>query len=172
MRNGVWLFRARALAAALAFAGLAAAASGDPGGVPLAAPGDCAEPRVALGAAPQGEAALSGRGVAGEQHAAGRSAGEPGAAQEPQGGADDGFDVAGSARHHFTPSDVAAGAGGEGAVLPDAPAFARGACDAPDAGCGSLLGGAAPAGGGAGGVVESPVQPGLPPGAGGSGESR
>jgi hypothetical protein len=126
---------ARGAAAALGLL-LAAAAGADPAGVPLAAPGACAEARAELGATPD-ENAL-----------------EPEAAL-----AADGFDVAGSPRHHFTPSDVALGAGDAPAAPPLAPTFTRDACDAPLAGCRSILEGR-------GDIVveEDPPGTGSPPG--------
>lgn len=127
---------ARGLAAVLALAGLAAPASGDPAGAPLAPAGPCAEPRPELRAAPDADALT-----------------------EEADGEGDAFDLAGSARHHFTPGDVAAGPGGPGSQPPEPPSFIYQPCDAPNAGCGSLLDAAGR------GIVESPVQPGLPPGA-------
>jgi hypothetical protein len=131
---GFSLHAARGIAAALACVGLATGAAGDPAGAPLAPPGPCAEPRMDLRAAPDAGPLRP------EAHR---------------------FDVAGSPRHHFTPQDVAAPVGDPGAAPPEPPGFTRGPCDAPNAGCGSLLDAAAR------GVKESPVQPGLPPGAGG-----
>jgi hypothetical protein len=48
------------------------------------------------------------------------------------------FAVEGSPRHHFTPGDVALGPDGP-LTAPEPPGFTRGACDAPLAGCGSIL---------------------------------
>src|SRR5262249_44911764 len=84
---------------------LAAAAGADPAGVPLAPPGDCAQPRMQQGA---------------QQHA-------------------DDFEIAGSPRHHFTPGDVALGPDGAAFTPPVAPDFTRGPCDAPSAGCRTIL---------------------------------
>ena len=95
---------ARASALALGLLALAAAASADPPGVPLAAPGDCAQPRTPQGA---------------KQSA-------------------DDFEIAGSPRTHFTPGDVALGPPG-GFTPPEAPTFTRGPCDAPNAGCRTIL---------------------------------
>ena len=128
---GCSLHGARGIAAALACVGFATAAGGDPAGAPLAPPGPCAEPRSDLRAAPD----------AGPMN--------------PE--ADD-FDVAGSPRHHFTPQDVAAPGGDEGLTPPPPPGFTREACDAPNAGCASILDAAGR------GIKESPAQPGLPPG--------
>ena len=94
----------RASALALGLLALASAAGADPAGVPLAAPGDCAQPRAQQGA---------------QQRA-------------------DDFEIAGSPRHHFTPGDVALGPGGA-LTPPDAPTFSRGPCDAPNAGCRTIL---------------------------------
>jgi hypothetical protein len=100
------LRRARDGALALGLLALAAAAGADPPGVPLAAPGACAEPRAPLGA---------------EQRS-------------------DDFEIAGSPRHHFTPGDVALGPPGAGAFTPpEVPTFTRGPCDAPTAGCRTIL---------------------------------
>lgn len=71
------------------------------------------------------------------------------------------FDPAGAPVAHFVPADVAAGPPAPPRPAPGEPDTPRdGGCDAPDAGClGSL-----PA---ARGLVDSPPQPGLPPGADG-----
>ena len=130
------LQRAGGISAWLACMGLAAAAGGDPAGAPLAPPGPCAEPRADLRAAPDAEVL------------------QPDPAAQ-------GFDVAGSPRHHFTPQDVAAPGGDAGFTPPPSPGFTRSPCDAPNAGCASILQ-SAPRG-----IKESPAQPGLPPGAGG-----
>jgi hypothetical protein len=106
---------ARTAAAALAFSLRAVASAAEPAGVPLAAPGACAEPRVALGATQQGDVA------------------------QPEALAADDFDLAGSPRHHFTPGDVALGGGGGPAAPPTPPGFTRDPCDAPLAGCSSIL---------------------------------
>ena len=50
----------------------------------------------------------------------------------------DEFEIAGSARHHFTPGDVALGPGGT-FTPPEAPTFTRGPCDAPNPGCRTIL---------------------------------
>lgn len=124
-----------ALAALLALAGWAAPAAGDPAGAALAPPGECAEPH-AVRAAPDADALV------------------------PENETGDDFELAGSPRHHFTPQDVAAGAGGVGGTeLPEPMALIRDACDAPNAGCGALLDDASRK------LVESDVQPELPPGA-------
>jgi hypothetical protein len=122
---------ARGVAAALACFVTAGAAAAQPPGAPLAAPGPCAEPRAELRAAPD---AL------------------PLAPQSAD------FAVSGSPRHHFTPQDVAAPGAEGGGAPPAPPGFARGPCDAPNSGCGSILEDAAR------GIKESSAQPGLPPG--------
>jgi hypothetical protein len=69
----------------------------------------------------------------------------PGACAEPRAplGAEqraDDFEIAGSPRHHFTPGDVALGPPGAGAFTPpETPTFTRGPCDAPTAGCKTIL---------------------------------
>jgi hypothetical protein len=124
--------RRRALgAAAFALAALASAAGAEPAGAPLAAPGPCAEPRADLRPSPDAARLAPASDL----------------------------DVAGSPRHHFTPHDVAAGPAPEGFGRPDPPGYTRDACDAPNAGCGSLLE-AAPRP-----LGESGAQSGLPPGA-------
>jgi len=140
MRSRWALGPARGAAAALGLL-LAAAAGADPAGVPLAAPGACAEARAELGAIPD------------------KNALEPQAAE-----AADGFDVAGSPLHHFTPSDVALGPGAAPAAPPVPPSFTRDPCDAPLAGCRSILEGR-------GDVVveEPPPGTGSPPGGSGGG---
>jgi hypothetical protein len=94
---------------------LAAAAGADPAGAPLAPPGECAQAREALGATQDDDVLAPAALDAG-----------------------DGFDVAGSPRHHFTPGDVALGAGAPTAP-PVPPGFRRDPCDAPLAGCRSIL---------------------------------
>jgi hypothetical protein len=135
---------ARGAAAALALL-LAAAAGADPAGAPLAAPGACAQARVELGATPDDDTLAAEAALAA-----------------------DGFDVAGSPRHHFTPSDVALGAGDAPAAPPTAPAFIRDPCDAPLAGCRSILDGRR------GDIVVEEPEPGTgsTPGAGGNGGGR
>ena len=73
------------------------------------------------------------------------------------------YPVAGPPANHFTPGDVAAAPPSLPRPQPVDPGGPRqGGCDAPDAGCvGSLVGLTGR------GLVESPTQPGLPPGAGG-----
>jgi len=124
----------RGIAAAFACIGITTVAAGDPAGAPLAPPGPCAEPRTDLRAAPD---------------------------TGPLAPEADGFDVAGSPRHHFTPQDVAAPGDEPGSAPPEPPGFTRGPCDAPNAGCGSILDDAAR------GIKESDAQSGLPPGGGG-----
>ena len=121
-------------AVAFAAAALAAAAAGAaPAGAPLAAPGPCAEPRPELRPAPDAARLV------------------PEADR----------DLAGSPLHHFTPNDVAAGVpAAEGFGRPDPPSYTRDACDAPNAGCASLLNAAPRA------LGESGAQSGLPPGVG------
>ena len=94
---------------------LAAVAGADPAGAPLAPPGECAQAREALGAATDDDA-LAPEVIAG-----------------------DGFDVAGSPRHHFTPGDVALDAGVAPGAPPGPPTFTRDPCDAPLAGCASII---------------------------------
>jgi len=71
------------------------------------------------------------------------------------------FDPAGAPVQHFAPADVASGLPAPARPTPRDPGSPRdGGCDAPDAGCVGRL----PV---SRGLVESPPQPGLPPGAGG-----
>ncbi|HVH20177.1 MAG TPA: hypothetical protein VNF72_17930 [Myxococcota bacterium] len=67
--------------------------------------------------------------------------GECAQAREALGAAtdDDGFAVAGSPLHHFTPGDVALGSGVAPGAPPGPPTFTRDPCDAPLAGCASIL---------------------------------
>jgi hypothetical protein len=96
----------RTLLALAAGALLAAAATADPAGVPLAPAGACAEPRGELQTSPDQAAAP-----------------------------DDEFEIDGGPLLHFTPTQVAA-TGGENEPPPSPPGFTRGPCDAPNASCG------------------------------------
>jgi hypothetical protein len=115
----------RKLLAVLIGTACAGAAWADPAGVPLAPAGACAEPRAELQTGPE------------------------------QAKLDDDFEVAGSPLLHFTPQEVGA-PGPEGLAQPGPPEPPiRGACDAPDTGCGLV---------GKRGLQEGPVDPSPLPG--------